>query len=468
MRSLLIILFCLTQFLAHAQETWSLKQCIDYAYEHNLQVKQSEINIAIQQERITSNKGQRLPTLNGYASHTYNFGQRIDPFTNQFANTRVQSNNFYLNSSVSLFNGFQTKNNIKKSLIDYQIQEQNTEKIKNDIALAIAANYLQILFNEEAIKIAQQQMLITNQQITRIDKLVRSGSVPEGNLLDLQAQAASDEMNLVSAENQLTISTLYLKQLLQLDSISDFKIVIPKTEMDEKLLVSSTPGQVYDAAINIMPAIKSSQLQIESAETNHLSAQGKRYPSLSISGSLGTGYSGLSKNTEITGVSLDEAGQTSAGEQVYLYNPIIESSKKSFGDQSADNFNQSIGFNLSIPIFNGFNTKTAMEIAKLNKDAAKLQLQQTENQLKNDIEQAHIDAVAAMKKYMATEKALEAQKQAFEYSKKRFEVGMMNSVDFNSSKNKLANTESQLIQSKYDYLFKIKILEFYQGKSLEF
>lgn len=468
MRTLLVIIFCLTQCFSHAQETWSLKQCIDYAFEHNLQVKQSEINVAIQEERIRSNKGQWLPNLNGYASHSYNFGQRIDPFTNQFANSRVQSNNFYLNSSVTLFNGFQTKNNIKKSLIDYKIQEQNTEKIKNDISLAIAANYLQILFNEEAIKIAQQQMSITNQQIKRIDKLVRAGSVPEGNLLDLRAQSANDGMNLVSAENQLTISTLYLKQLLQVDSIADFRIVIPETSMDEKLLVSSTPGQVYDAAINIMPTIKSSQLQIESAETNHLSVQGRRYPSLSISGSLGTGYSGLSKNTQITGVSLDEAGQTAAGEQVYLYNPIIASSKKSFGAQSADNFNQSIGFNLSIPIFNGFSTKTAMESAKLSKDVAEVQLRQTENQLRNDIEQAHVDAVSAMKKYMATEKALEAQKLSFEYAQKRFEVGMINSVDFNATKNKLANTESQLLQSKYDYLFKIKILEFYQGKSLQF
>ncbi|MBL4625822.1 MAG: TolC family protein [Flavobacteriales bacterium] len=437
MRYVLIILLCLTQLDIQAQETWGLKQCIDHAYEHNLQVKQSEINTAIQQERITATKGQRLPNLNGFASHTYNFGQRIDPFTNQFANSRVRSNNFYLNSQITLFNGFQTKSNIKQSLIDYQIQEQNTEKIKNDIALAIAANYLQILFNEEAIKIAQQQMAISNQQLKRIDKLVRAGTVPQGNLLDLQAQIATDEMNLVSAENQLVISTLYLKQLLQLDNISEFRIVIPETSMDEKLLVSSTPGQVYDAALNIMPNIKTSQLQIESATAAHLSAKGRRYPSLSLSGSIGTGYS-----------------------ELITY--------QSFGEQAAGNFNQSIGFNLSIPVFNRFSTKTSIESAKLNIELSEIQLQQTENQLRNDIEQAHVDAVSAMKKYMATLKALDAQKQSFEYAKKRFEVGMLNAVDFNMSKNKLANTESQLLQSKYDYLFKIKILEFYQGKSLAF
>lgn len=468
MRLILPILFSCLLSSGVAQETWSLKQCIDHAYEHNLQVKQSEVNALIQQQRITSAKGQRLPNLNGFASHTYNFGQRIDPFTNQFANQRVQSNNLYLNTQVTLFNGFQTKNNIKKSLIDYQIQEQTTEKIKNDIALAIAANYLQILFNEEAIKIAQQQMAITNQQLKRVDQLVRAGAVPQGNLLDLRAQIATDEMNLVSSENQLVISTLYLKQLLQLDSISDFRIVIPETSMDEKLLVSSTPGQVYDAALNIMPSIKTSQLQIESAATGFLSAKGRRYPSLSVSGSLGTGYSGLSKNTIVTSYELNEAGLTSTGDQVYLYNPVVESSKKSFGNQAKDNFNQSIGFNLSIPIFNRFSTQTAMESAQLNKEIAEIQLQQTENQLRNDIEQAHVDAISAMKKYIATQKAVEAQRQSFEYAKKRFEVGMMNSVDFNTSKNKLANTKSQLLQAKYDYLFKIKILEFYQGKSLAF
>ncbi len=468
MKNIIILLVLLITTNANAQEAWSLKQCIDYAYEHNLQIIQSEANLDIQSQRISAAKGQRLPNLNGYASHAYNFGQRIDPFTNQFANQRVQSNNFYLNSQVTLFNGFQTKNNIKQSLLDYQIQEQNTEQIKNDIALSIAANYLQILFNEEAIKIAQQQINISTQQVKRIEKLVKAGSVPEGNLLDLQAQLANDEMNMISAENQLAISTLGLKQLIQLDSIADFKIIIPETSMDEKLLVSSTPGQVYDAATSIMPSIKSGELQIESAEANYAATKGRRYPSLSVSGSLGTGYSGLSKTTSVSSYELQEAGVTGSGDDVYLYNPIITSTKKSFGNQALDNFNQSLGFNLSVPIFNRFSTSTAMESAKLNKEIAELQLEQTRNRLRNDIEQAHIDAIAAMKKYNATSKALDAQKLSFDYAKKRFEVGMLNSVDFNDAKNRLANTDSQLLQAKYDYLFKIKILEFYQGKSLAF
>lgn len=468
MRVIIFILAYLTVANSLAQDTWSLQQCIDHAYKNNLQIKQAELSTQIQEQQITVAKGQMLPNLNGFASHTYNWGQRIDPFTNQFANSRVQSNNFYLNSQVTLFNGFQNKNSIKRSMIDHQIQEQNTEGIKNDIALAIAANYLQILFNEEALKIAREQITISNQQVQRIDKMVRAGSIPEGNLLDLQAQLANDELNLVTAENQLAISTLALQQLLQLDSIKNFKVVIPEMEMSEKLLVSSTPGQVYDAALSTMPQIRSGELQMESALVNESVAKGRRLPTLSLSGSVGTGYSGLSKNTTITSYSLEEAGITASQDIVYLYNPVVETSKKSFGDQVADNLNESVGLNLSVPIFNGFATKTSIETAKINQEIAQVQLDQTKNQLRNDIEQAHVDAIAAMKRFNATLKSVEAQQQSFEYAKTRFEVGMINSVDFSTAKNNLVNAESQLLQAKFDYLFKIKILEFYQGKSLAF
>ena len=222
------------------------------------------------------------------------------------------------------------------------------------------------------------------------------------------------------------------------------------------------------AAVMIMPEIKTSELQIESAIKSIQIAKGSRYPILSLSASAGTGYSGASKEVINTVPFTYVSGVTETGETVFSQDFTFETTTKPFTDQISDNLNQSIGFNLSVPVFNGFSIKTSTDRAKLNMELSKVQLEQAKNQLRNDIEQSHANAVAAMKKFRASEKSVEALQLSFDYSQKRFEAGLITAVDFNDAKNKLVNAQSEMLQAKYDYLFKTKILEFYQGKSLVF
>jgi outer membrane protein len=453
--------------ISHAQEYWDLKKCIDYAFANNIQIKQTQIQSDLAEMNVEQSRYNMLPNLNGFASHSYNFGQRIDPFTNQFANQRVQSNNFFISSSVTLFNGFQQLNAVEKAKIDYQLSEQTIEKIKNNIALNIAAVYLQILFNQELIKIAENQISTTRFQLRRIEQLVKSGSVPEGDLLEIESQLAQEELQLVNAENQLDLSYLSLKQLLQVDVNTNIKIVVPEIDMPEGA-VATTSGQIFDAALKVMPEIRESELRIKSAETSINIANGGRYPSISMSGSLGTGYSGLSR--KITGVTPYSyiSGYTASGEEVFAQDFVYEFVNKPFSEQFSDNLNQMIGFNLSVPIFNGFSIKYGVKQSKIAMSNAQLDMELTKNQLYNDIQSALNDAKAALKRFHATQKSLHALQLSFEYAEKRFQSGLINAVDYGTIKNQLLKTESDLLQSKYDFLFKTKILAFYQGQSLAF
>lgn len=463
MRLLVVFTCILLPFTHAAQKVWSLEECINYALENNLQIKQAELNGQISEENLLRLKGRMLPSLNGFANHTYNFGQRIDPFTNQFANTRVQSNNFYLNSQVDLFTGFQNKNRLEKGEYDFEFASQQVLKTKNDVALLIARSYLQLLFDQELKKIADEQVLITTQQLDRLNKLVLSGNIAKGDLLSMEAQLANDELNAVNAENNKNISQLNIQQLLQLEEEIDFITEIP--EIDENIKTLSS-DYVYEQALNVMPEISSEELRIESAKEDLEIALGGRYPMLSLSASAGTGYSGASKEVSSATPFAYVAGYTEGGEEVYAQDFVFEFTTKPFSDQVTDNLNQSIGFNLNIPVFNRFSTKTAINTAKLTIEQAKISLEQAKNQLKNDVQTAHSDMVAAIKKYKATQKSVIALQESFDYSRKKFEVGLIPSVEFNNEKNNLSVAQSDLVRAKYDYLFKSKVLEFYQGKSL--
>ena len=225
--------FALLSISVQAQpetKQWTLEECINHALENNIQIQQSELNLLITNQNLAQSKYGMLPNINGFASHTYNFGQTIDPFTNQFATSQVRSNSLSLSSSVTLFNGFQTLNTVKKNQADLQASRFDMEKMQNDISLNIANFYLQILFSHELVKNAERQLQVTSGQITRIQKLVDAGSLPEGNLREIQAQYASEELQKINAENQLNITTLNLAQILRLEDASNFDVVMPNLE----------------------------------------------------------------------------------------------------------------------------------------------------------------------------------------------------------------------------------------------
>ena len=466
----LLLVSTIVSFNISAQEAWSLKRCIEYALENNIQIKQNILNTELSKDNLQLSMAGSLPSINGYASHNYNFGRTIDPFTNEFATNQVQSNSFGLSSSVILFNGFQNLNTIRKNQINYQASKYDVDKMRNDISLAIANAYLQILFNEELAGIAANQVIISKQQVERVIKIVKVGSLAQGSLLDMEAQLAGEELLLVNSLNQLELSYLNLVQLLDLPAKENFMIEKPELAFPGETMLASTPGQVYLSALSSQPEIKSAELRVISSQKELSIARGGLSPRLTFNASYGTGYSGLRKEPIGAPVlsGYDTIGITSELDYVLVPNYVLDYKVTSFNDQFRDNLNQSFGFNLTVPIFNGLANKTAISRAKIAMQNAEYELELNKRQLEKTIQQSYADAGAALKNYQATLRSVDALKESFKYTEQRFNVGMLNTFDYNNAKNKLIKSESDMLQAKYEYIFKTKVLDFYQGKPLTF
>jgi outer membrane protein len=465
---LITAFLCQCSFLT-AQEVWSLRRCIDYALENNITVKQSLLNAELSRATMRESKASTLPSLNANAAHAYNFGRTIDPFTNQFATDLIRSDNFSLSSNLNLFSGFQNLNRVSQSRFDYLAAKYDAEKTANDIALNIATAYLQILFSEELLAIAENMASQTRLQVQRTAKLVNAGTLPRGGLLEVEAQLATEELQAVNARNSLDLAYLSLKQALDLPAATPFAIERPNLALPGNDLLNISTDVVYATALQNMPEIKSAQSRLQSSEKGVALARGGTSPRLFMNGSLGTGFSGLRQRVvgmDFTGV--QQIGVTQSGEPVLtpVASPVFE--RIPYNEQINENFNQSFGFFLTIPFFNGYQVRTAVSRAKIARINAEYNLKQTELQLNRNIQQAHADALASFKKYRATEKALESLNESFKYAEQRFNVGVLNAIDYNNAKTRLLNAESDLLQAKYDYIFKLKVLDFYQGKPLYF
>ena len=465
----LVIFFSFAVNAQDQNKEWTLEACISYALENNIQVQQRQINRQIAEQDLKASKFDLLPDLNGFASHGYNFGQSIDPFTNQFASTRVRNNSFSLSTNFVIFNGFRKYNTIQRNKSQLEASRYDLEKMKNDISLNVANAYLRILFNKEILKNAENQIAVTQIQIDRIQKQVNAGSLPEGALKDIQAQKATEELQRVNAENDLILSKLNLAQLLRLENPNEMKIADPQLENFTGNSEMIEPGTLYGIASERMPEIKSAELNLYGAEKSISIARSGYLPSLSFRGSLGSGFSG--NNREIVGrgdTLIVPTGDFTSNdnEQVLtqVAQPIFE--QKAFSDQLDDNFNRTISFTLNIPIFNGMSVRTNVQRAKLQRQNAELTLENTKLQLRQDIETAHNDAIAALNRFQAAERSVDALETSFNYTEERFRVGMINSFEFNNEKNRLNNARSELLQAKYNYIFSTKVLDFYQGKAL--
>ncbi len=466
-----VVLHIKAQTPATAQ-TMTLEQCIDYALKNNIQIKQSELTTDLSKITLTQSKANLLPSLNANASHSYNIGRTVDRFTNQFADAQVLSQNFGLSTDVTLFSGFQNINTIQQNKFSYLAGKYDIEKMKNDVALNIATAYLQILYSTEAVDNAKNQMGITAAQVDRTKILVEAGSVAKGILLDIQSQLASEELNFTNAQNQLDISYLNLAQLLNMSSAEGLTIVKPELTVGSDALLAVTATQIYNSAVSNLPEIKSAELNVKSAEKSVDVAWGGISPRLSFSASYGTGYSGASQRFStlpaFQGYS-PNGDITSSGDTVY--SPLFSSGtyeKIPFSDQYNDNVNKSFGFYLTVPIFNRWQTKTAIDRARIQKMNADLTVESTKLQIQKNVQQAYADANAGFKKYNASLKAIEAMQESFKYTEQKFNVGLLNTNDYNDAKNKLIKAQSDLLQAKYEYVFKTKVLDFYQGKPLKF
>lgn len=460
-----IFLVFFTTIALNAQN-WTLENCVNHAIENNIQLKQAELNLRYNKNALLQSKLQILPNLNLSANQNYSFGRSLDPYTYDFADQDVTSSSYSANSSINLFNGFQTINSIRQSNLNLLSGVQDVEKLKNDIALNIAASFLQVLYSEELYEIAKIQSQTTDLQVERTRKLVEAGSLAKGSLLEVEALLANEKLQEINSQNQLLSSYLNLKQILDLDTVTDFKIVKPTTsEIPEKNYFPSV-DQVYSEAINSLPQIKSAELQARSNEIGVYIAQGKRSPRLFLTGSYGTGYSSARMLGKYL-PTVSNIGYTESGENVYAPSFIYNSEKYPFNDQIKDNASTSLAFSLQIPIFNNFTVNTAVSNSKIAYQNSLLNLENSKKQLFKEIQQAHSDATAAYNKYLASKKAFESNEESFKYTQEKFNVGMVSSLDYNIAKTNLSKAKSDMLQSKYDLIFKTKILDFYRGNQIK-
>jgi outer membrane protein len=443
MKKILIFIFtCLLSsqgLIFSQQKVWSLEECIKYAIENNIQIKQQSIQTDVQKNSLDLAKFQLLPNLNGQASHSYSFGRALDQNTYQFYKETLQSDYFYLGGSMPVFNGLQYYNAIQKNKYQVLASQQDLQDISDNVALNVALGYLQVLLNKELVAVNENQLNITLQQIEKTRKLVDAGSVARGNLLEIEAQAAQEELSLITIKNQLETSVLTLTQFLELKTPAGFEVVVPEINVDPNTIVEGNIDDIYAIAEKNRPEIKSSELKLKASEYSLKIAKGGRSPVVSLNYSLNSRY------TDISNV----PGQSS------------------FNTQLKNNKSSGVGLSLNIPILNGWQVNKNISNSKLNVETSKYALEGTQKQLYKNIQQAYTDAVAALKKLNVSLKAIASMEESFRYTEQKFNVGMVTPVDYNAAKTQLLKSQSDMAQAKYEFIFKTKVLDFYKGIPLK-
>jgi len=433
-----------------AQKQWTLEECINYAYENNLYIKQSILNVEAADKDVLQSKLNLVPSLNASVSQNFGWGRAPDPQTNIYATQQTQRTFFNVSSDVTLFNGLQQLNNMRKAQFDYLANKYDSDKIRNDISLNIAAAYLLILFNIELVNSSQRQVDISDQQITRTEKQVEAGAIARGSLYDIQAQGATEEASLIANKNKLVLAYIDLMQLLDLEASNSFDIEKPILEIagQPSLL---PPEMIYNKSLTLMPEIKSAELRLESAGRSMALSQGARSPRIFASGSIGTLFSDQ--------ILIQTGNDPTTGLPIF-------GGTKAFSDQFVDNRDGSLMIGMSIPIFNGYQVSTNIKKSKIYYENVNIELELEKNKLRKNIESSYADAIGAYQTYLAQNKAVNALQESFNYTEEKFNVGMVNATDYNVSKIQLANSEADLSSSKFDYIFKTKILDFYLGRQL--
>lgn len=445
MKKIILPIFGLLAFTSslYSQEPWTLERCIEYALANNIQVKLQELNVKVNEVNLLQSKMEALPTLNINGNHSYSFGLVTNYITNTKESLKTQATSFSISTGMPIYNGFQVTNTRKQNQFDLKASVADVEKVKNNIALTIASLYLQILYQQELVEIARRQVELSKMQLERTKVLVSAGSLPEGNLYEVEALVASDELQLVNAQNHLNLSYLNLTQLLELKSPEGFQIAKPVIPaVDSVKLMNENPTQIFSTAEGIMPQIQSARYKLQSSEIGLKIAKGGLQPRLSLGANYNSGAQyRIQDNYDFTG--------------------------DPFFTQIKNNASKSVGLSLSIPIFNGLSARSRVSTARIGLMNAQLALESERNALYKDIQQAYADAIAAEKKLQASLKSKTASEESFRYTQNKFNIGLVTALDFTTAKNKLAQAETDLLQAKYELIFKTKILEFYKGLPLK-
>ncbi len=436
-------LFLLNLSAGYAQKVWTLEECIQYAHQNNLQIKRQGLLADVSEVDLQQSRFAMLPNLNTSFSHNFSSGRSLNTETYTWETRNQQDGSFGAGSNLTIFNGLQKYNTIQKNKFDLLRDLANVDKIKNDITLSIATSYLQILFAYELLELAKNQRDVTLQQVDRISKMVDVGNKAKGDLLEINAQLANDNLNVTNAENSLQISYVDLIQLLELelDSIGSFRIERPVIQDIEMESIQSV-NELYSEALNVLPQIRSAEYNLQGREKALSASKGARFPELNMGGYYYTRYNNTATD------------------------PLNPFETYNYIDQIKDNQYRQLSFGLSVPVFNRRLVESSISKSKIALMNAQYELEQTRKDLYKDIQQAQSDAIAALDKYKASIQAVESNQEAFNYTQQKYEVGLVNSVDYNIAKNELLIASSNLLQAKYEYIFKIKILDFYMGKQI--
>lgn len=434
---------------ANAQETWNLDQCIQYALKNNIQYKREKLKAETTGNLFLNSKMQLLPSANAFAGASQNWGTTFSYDVLQYVDQKNLDGNFGLGLRMDLFRGFSNINNIGQYKYNLLANMQDVEKMKNNITFEIVAAYLQILLNQQLLRLADNQLDVTRQQVDRMQSLVDVGNQPMGKLLEIKAQEALEQSTRTSANNDLDLSYLKLSQLLFLDSVGTLKIEEPvDLDVDESRVLRQV-GEVYREALGAMPGIKSAEYNLESRQKRLSSARGSRYPSLTAQFYDYTRFNELAVHPTL-----------------YDNDPSNDQTNYPYIEQIKDFRYRQFTLNLSIPVFNNWSVNTNVSNSKIAVSDAEMALDQAKLDLYRSIQEAHANALAALEKYRSGSEAVASQEEAFEYARQKFEVGMVNSVDYNIAKNNLTRAQSDLLQAKYQYIFRSMLLDFYAGRPI--
>jgi Outer membrane protein len=431
---LLILLLLLAPLSVSAQQRWSLQKCVEYAWENNLSIKQQELNIEQSENNLQQSKLNYIPSVNTSASHSMNWGRSVNMNDLQIIQNKLSENtSASVRASVNLFEGFAKSNEIKSNNIVRDISVQEVDRLKNNISIEISRSYLQILLSKEIVKSAQESLNSVEAQVDRTKKMVEQGSVAYSSLLEIEAQLASEKVQLVNAKNQHSTALLALMQLLDLEySVISFDIEDINVDLMVKDFHGESIEQLFETS-TVLPQIKISELSLQNSNIQLNMAKGRAMPTLSFSAGFGTSYSNL------------------------------DMQNRTFFEQFKDNRNPSMSFSLSIPIFSSHQIRTGIKNAKLAVQKAEIDVRSSRQLLYKEIQQSSNDASASYERYRASETNVKAMQESFRYVQEKFELGVLNATDYTVARTNLFKATSDYHQSKYQYVFQLKILDFYRG-----
>jgi len=435
---------------ALSQTKMTMQECVKVALDNNLTVKRSVYNVESFKVNMLASKAAFLPSLTANTNGGWNFGRSINPVTNLPENTDAKTINMSINSQMLLFNGFRLQNTFRQNVRDSKAANLDLEKVKNDVTINVILYYMQVILNKELYENAKLQLASSQQQLETVTKQVAAGALPKSNQLDQESTVATNELSLINQENALNNSLLQLKQSMQVPASTQFDVVVPEIAMED-LVIPQTAEEIYAISAATLPQIKSALLKIESSQYALKASKGNFFPRITLSGSGTSNFSTASDPRRVL--------QPDGSFAMEPY-PI--------GEQLNANIYKSVGIGISIPILNGLQTHTAVQRASINRAIADITLKEAENTLRQTIETSYNDAVSSAKSYSASTKQLAATEEAYRVAKQRFDNGASSQIDFIVTENNFFRSKSNLAQAKYTFMLRKKVLDFYQGKPIEY